>query len=137
MSDGRRRMHRSSTFQSEDSLPVSVDVAVVNIGEMRVRVGDRRVLMEVHLGFLAVPLKIMRVLMVFVVPVPVPMVVVQNLVSVWMFMPLADMQPDSQSHEHACTPERMRWHRRWHDHGKHKGWYKHHGDDDEQQIIVA
>lgn len=22
--------------------------------------------------------------------------------------------------------------RRWHDHGRHRGWYKHHRDDDEQ-----
>ena len=27
-----------------------------------------------------------------------------------MFMPLTDMKPDSQSHEHDCNPERQRWH---------------------------
>jgi predicted Fe-S protein YdhL (DUF1289 family) len=44
-------MHRLLGFQSEDSLPSSVDVAVVNIGEMRVSVGNRHVLMGVRMRF--------------------------------------------------------------------------------------
>jgi hypothetical protein len=81
-------------------------MAVVNIGEMRVRVGNRRVLVGMRVRLLTIPLKVVRVLMVFVVPVP--MVVVQDLVSVRMFMPLADMQPDSQGHERSRNPERHR-----------------------------
>ncbi|SEI15294.1 hypothetical protein [Paraburkholderia hospita] len=37
-------------------------------------------------------------IMVFVVPVPVPMVMVRDLVSVRVFMPLTDVQPGSKSH---------------------------------------
>lgn len=81
---------------------------MANIGEMRVRVGNRRVLMGVRMRCLTVPLKIVCVLMVLVVPVP--MIVVQNLVSVRMFMPFTDMKPDSQSHKHSRNPERQRWH---------------------------
>ncbi|HKT97118.1 MAG TPA: hypothetical protein VJS30_11345 [Paraburkholderia sp.] len=25
------------------------------------------------------------------------------------------------------------WDHRWHDHGRHRGWYKHHHDDDDEQ----
>jgi hypothetical protein len=41
-----------------------MDMSVVNIGEMRVRVGNRGVLMGMRTRFLSVPLKIVRVLMV-------------------------------------------------------------------------
>jgi hypothetical protein len=78
-------------------------MAVVNIRGMRVRMGNRRVLMGVLMRFLTVSLKIVRVLMVLVVPVST--VMVQNLVSVRMLMRLADMEPDSQSHEHSRNPE--------------------------------
>jgi hypothetical protein len=81
-----------------------MNMAVVNIRKMRVRVGNRRVLMRVRMRFLTVPRKIVRVLMVLVVPVP--MVVVQKLVSVRMLMPLTDMKPDSQCHEHSRNPQR-------------------------------
>lgn len=82
-----------------------MDMSVVNIGEMRVRVGNRGVLMGMRTRFLSVPLKIVRVLMVLIVPVS--MVMVQNLVSARMLMPLTDMEPDSQSHEHSRIPERQ------------------------------
>jgi hypothetical protein len=78
----------------------------MNIGEMRVRVGNRRVLVGMRVRLLTVPLKVVCVLMVLVVPVP--MVMVQDLVSVRMFMPLTDMQPDSKSHERSRNPERQR-----------------------------
>jgi hypothetical protein len=83
-----------------------VDVAVMNIGEMRVRVSNRCVLVGMRVRLLTVPLEVVCVLVVLVVPVP--MVMVQDLVSVRMFMPLTDMQPDSKSHERSRNPERHR-----------------------------
>jgi hypothetical protein len=78
---------------------------VMNIGEMRVRVGNRRVLVRMRVRLLTVPLKVVCVLMVLVVPVP--MVMVQDLVSMRVFMALTDMQPDSRSHERSRNPERQ------------------------------
>lgn len=52
----------------------SMGMAVVDIREMRVRMGNRRVLMEVRMRFLTVPLKIVRVSVVLVVPVSMVMV---------------------------------------------------------------
>jgi hypothetical protein len=81
-----------------------VGVTVTNVREMRVRVGNRRVLMRMRVRLVTVPLKVVCVLMVLVVPV----VMVQNFVGVRMFMPLTDMQPDSKSHERNRNPERQR-----------------------------
>lgn len=81
---------------------------VMDVGKVRVRVSDRRMLMRMRVRLFTVPIKIMRMLVVLVVPVS--MVMVQNLVSVRMFMPLTDMKPDSQSHERRGNPERQRWH---------------------------
>lgn len=77
---------------------------MVDVGKVRMCVSNRRVLMGVRMRLLTVPLKLVRMPMVLVVPVS--MVVVQNLVSVRMFMPLTNMKPDSQSHEHGRNPER-------------------------------
>ncbi|SAL75734.1 hypothetical protein AWB71_05088 [Caballeronia peredens] len=66
----------------------------MNIGEVCVRVSNRRVLMGMRVRLLTIPLKVVRVLMMLIVPVP--MVMFKHLVSVWMFMPLSDMQPDSK-----------------------------------------
>ncbi len=76
----------------------------VNIGEMRVRVSNRCVLVGMRVRLLTVPLEVVCVLVVLVVAVS--MVMVQNLVSVRMFMPLTDMKPESQSHEYGRNPER-------------------------------
>lgn len=48
MSNGSRRVHQQSTSKRKNSLPVSVDVVVMNIGNTRVRVGDGRVLMRMR-----------------------------------------------------------------------------------------
>lgn len=61
----------------------------MDVGKVRVCVSDRRMLMTMRERLLTVPIKIIRMLMVLVVPVS--MVMVQNLVSVWMFVPLTDM----------------------------------------------
>jgi hypothetical protein len=76
---------------------------VMNVGEVCVRVSNRRVLMGMRVRLRIVPRKVVCVLMVFVVPVP--MVMVQNLVSMRVFMPLTDMQPDSKSHKCSRHPE--------------------------------
>lgn len=83
-----------------------MNVAVVNIREMRVRMGNTRVLMGVRVRLFSVPLEIVRVLVMLVVPVAV--VVVQDFVSVKMFVPFTNMQPDSQSHERGGYPEQQR-----------------------------
>ena len=74
-----------------------VRMPVMDVGKVRVRVSDRRMLMRMRVRLLTIPIKIMRMLVVLVVPVS--MVVVQNFMSMGMFMPLTDMQPDSNSHE--------------------------------------
>jgi hypothetical protein len=84
-----------------------VNVAVMNVGKMRVRVGNRRVLMWMGVRFFPIPFKVVRVPVMLVVSVS--MVVSKRLVSVGMLMPLTDMKPDSQSHERSCNPERQRW----------------------------
>jgi hypothetical protein len=73
-----------------------VRVPVVDVREVRVCMSNRRVLMGMRVRLITIPLKVVGVLMVFVVPVP--MVMVQDLVSVRMFMPFTDMKLDSQSH---------------------------------------
>ena len=83
-------------------------MTVMNVGKMRMRVGNGHVPMWMRVGVLSVPFKVVSVLMMLVVPVS--MVVVQDFVSVRMFMPLTDMKPDSQSQEHGRNPERQRWH---------------------------
>ena len=80
----------------------------MDVGKVRMCVSTRRMLMRMRMRFLTVPLKIVRVLMALVVPVSVD--VVQNLVSVRMFMPLTNMKPNSHSHERSRNPERQRRH---------------------------
>lgn len=75
----------------------------MNVGEMRVCVGNRHVLMGMRMRFLTVPLEVVRVLMMLVVPVP--MVMVQDFMGVRMFVPLTNMQPDSKSHERRRHPK--------------------------------
>jgi hypothetical protein len=66
-----------------------MDMPVMDVGKVRVCVSDRRMLMTMRERLLTVPIKIIRMLMVLVVPVS--MVMVQNLVSVRMFVALPDM----------------------------------------------
>ena len=81
-------------------------VAVMDVGEMRVRMGSRGVLMRMHVRLVTAPLKVMRVLMMLVVPMP--MIVGEGLVSMRMFVPLPDVKPDSDSHEGRRRPEQQR-----------------------------
>ena len=78
-------------------------VAVVNIGEMPVRVDQRLVLMRMCMWFSAVPFEVVGVLMVLAMPVS--MVMVQRFMGMRMFMPLADVKPNTHSHEDARDPE--------------------------------
>ena len=93
--------------EARTPLRVSVNVTVMNVGKMRVRVSNRRVLMRVGMWLFPVPFKVVRVPVMLVVPVS--MGVSKWLVSMRMFMPLTDMKPDSQSHERGCNPERQWW----------------------------
>lgn len=70
---------------------------MMNVGDVRVRVSNGHVLVRMRVCLIAIPFEVVDVLMVLVVPVS--MVVVQNFMSMGMFMPLTDMQPDSNSHE--------------------------------------
>ena len=62
---------------------------MMNVRKMRMRMRDWRVLMRVHVWFHAVPLKLMRVLMMFVVPVR--MVVSKRYVGVRMFVSFSNV----------------------------------------------
>jgi len=70
---------------------------VMDVGKVRVRVSDRRMLMRMRVRLFTVPIKFMRMLVVLVVPVS--MIVVQDFVSVRVLMSLTYMQPDSERHE--------------------------------------
>lgn len=63
--------------------------------------------MRVRVWLASVPGKIMRVLVVFVVPVA--MVVCDGIMLVGMLVVLADVQPDSERHEAGCEPEQHAW----------------------------
>lgn len=62
---------------------------MMNIWEMRMRVRDWCMPVWMHMGFLAVPVEIVFVLMMFVVAMRV--VMLQHLVRMRMIVPLADM----------------------------------------------
>lgn len=83
-----------------------MNVAVVNIGEMGMRVGDPRMLMRMGMRLLAVPLEFVLVLVMLVVPMA--MVVRERLVRVLVFVPFADMQPDPERHQCSSDPEQPR-----------------------------
>lgn len=69
---------------------------VMNVGEMRVRVGNGHVLVRMRVRLLTALFEVVSMLVMLIVPVS--MVVVQDFVSVRMFMSLPDMQPESESH---------------------------------------
>lgn len=70
---------------------------------MRMLVDQRLVPMHMHVRLLAVPWKIMFVVMVFIVSMHVRML--HRLVHVLMFVPFTQMQPDAERHQGCGHPE--------------------------------
>ena len=62
---------------------------------------------RMNMGFIAFPIEVVRVLMMFVLLVR--MIVFQHFVSMRMFVLFADMEPDSHAHERRRDPEWQRW----------------------------
>lgn len=85
--------------------PGRVSVSVVNIREVRVPMREAGVHMRVGVRLDAAPLELMAVLMVLIVDVG--MLVFQGLVSMKMFVMLAEMQPQSADHEQRGYAERQ------------------------------
>ena len=84
----------------------SVPVPMVNIREMQVLVHQGLVSMPMTVGFLAIPSKVMRMLVVLVMSVLVR--VFQRFVGVFMVMPFTQVQPDTQTHQGTGQPEQGR-----------------------------
>lgn len=80
---------------------------MMQIRIVRMRVHQRRMNMRMRVRLAAVPRKIVRMLMVFVVRVA--MIVFERFVRVLMRVPLADMQPHADRHQYARDPEREAW----------------------------
>ena len=72
---------------------------MVDVGDVHVRVLDRRVLVVVRMGLAAVPFEVMRVPMMLVVPVR--MRVPEHVVPVLMSMTLGNVQPHAERHQRA------------------------------------
>lgn len=79
-------------------------VAVVNIRKMPVTVLDFSMLMRMRMGLYAIPLEIVTVLVVFIVPMLVPMV--QRGVLMLMDVAFGEVQPDPRGHQSCCQPKR-------------------------------
>ena len=79
-------------------------VLVMDVGIMRMAVGQWRVGVLVRMRLASIPLEIMRVLVMRVVPVEV--CVRDRLVSMYVLVPLGQMQPDPRSHQGRSHPER-------------------------------
>lgn len=79
-------------------------MTVVNVRIVGVFMHQRFVTMHMSMGFSAVPRKIVRVLVMLVMPVR--MVMMQRLMGVLVFVPLPQMQPDPQRHQRCGEPER-------------------------------
>lgn len=69
---------------------------MMDVGEMRMRVGQRQMYMGMQMGLFTVPFKLVLMLMMRIMDVPMRMDNV--IVSVLVFVPLGQVQPDAQSH---------------------------------------
>lgn len=76
---------------------------MMNIRVMRVRVRDGQVPVRMRMRFCPVPLEIMVMPMMVVVAVPMRML--ERLVRMRVFMPLAQVQPDAGRHQRRRAPE--------------------------------
>lgn len=79
-------------------------VPVMNVRKMRMAVRDRQMHVRMRVRFVAVVRKIVRMLMMFVMPMPVR--VLEPLVRMRVFMPFANVQPDAERHQRGSDPER-------------------------------
>lgn len=86
--------------------PASMAVPVMDVWLVRVLVRQHLVPMPVQMRPGAVPGRIVLMLVVFVMPVGMRMR--QRLMAVLMFVPLAQVQPDSQHHDRRGQPEGRR-----------------------------
>lgn len=80
-------------------------VPVMNVGVMRVAVPDRLMLVNVAVGFAAIPFKVMLMLMVFIVNMPVTMD--ERLVLVVVRVAFSEVNPDANAHQQGGDPERQ------------------------------
>lgn len=81
----------------------AMHMSMVDIRIMRVLVHQHLMPMRVRVRDVRVPLELVRVLMVFIVPMAVA--VLEGFVRMLVLMPLAQMQPDTDGHHHGCHPE--------------------------------
>ena len=79
-------------------------MSVMHIGKMRVRMRDRRMHMPMRMRFVAFVGEIVLVPMMLVVHVR--MRVLHPVVRMFVFVPLAHMQGDTDRHQHCGDPER-------------------------------
>jgi hypothetical protein len=80
-----------------------VPVPVVDVRIVRVPVRQRRVPVRMHVRLAAIPGEVVRVLVVLVVTVRMRML--EKLVRMLVFVPLAHVQPDARAHEKGSDPE--------------------------------
>ena len=78
-------------------------VSVVNIRKMRMLVRHGDMTMPVLMRLVIVPIEIVKMLMVFVVDMP--MTVFHWLMHVSVLMMLRQVQPDAHAHQARCQPE--------------------------------
>ena len=83
-----------------------MSVSVVNIREMRMLVRDGDMTMPMIMRLVIVPVEIVRVLVVFVMDVP--MSVLHRLMHVPVLMTLRQVKPDAPAHQARCQPKRQR-----------------------------
>lgn len=81
----------------------SVRMPVMNVRIVRMLVRDHFMPVWMHMGFAAIPYKIMRMLMVLVMTVR--MLVLHCFMRVLMLVSLGQMQPDTQGHQCARPPK--------------------------------
>ena len=83
-----------------------VQVPVVDVGVVRVAVGEHLVPMRVRMEALAGPLEVVRMLVMLVMAMPVR--VLERFVHVSVFVPFPDVQPDPDRHQRSRYPEQHR-----------------------------
>lgn len=89
----------------------------MNIGIVRVLMGQWRMPMKMAVRLLSVPGEIMLMLMVLIVAMG--MRVFQCIVQVFVLVPLSEMEPHTQRHQGGGQPEQDVWHFRPENEGNH------------------
>lgn len=78
-------------------------MTMMHVRKMRVRMRNGQVHMRMRMRFVARIVEVVRMLMMFVVAVPVR--VLEPFVRVRMHVPLAHVQPDTQRHQGGSGPK--------------------------------